>query len=94
MARFFHTPKPKSYNVEPRYWDPEKEKRDARERRIKSEMGLKDDNGSYKPFIGKGDFRKGLSKGKWSARNQRRKSNIRLLILIALLGLLVLFILK
>jgi hypothetical protein len=94
MARFFFTPKPKQFNIEPRYWDPEKEKREARERRIKAEMGIKDKDGEYQPYISKGEFRKGLSKGKWSARSQRRKSNIRLLILIILLALLILFFLN
>ena len=94
MAKFFYTPKPKNFKVEPRYWDPEKEKREARERRIKAEMGIKNEDGTYQPYISKGDFRKGLSKGKWSARSQRRRSNTRLLILVVLLAALLYLMLK
>lgn len=94
MAGFFHTPKPKGYRVEPRYWDPEKEKRATRERRIKAEMGIREEGENYRPFISKGDFKKGLSKGKWSAGSQRRKSNTRLLVLVVILGLLLYLMLR
>ena len=94
MAKFFNTPKPKKFHIEPRYWDPEKEKREARERRIKAEMGIKSEDGTYHPYLSKGDFRKGLSKGKWHAGTQRRRSNTRLLVLIVLLGLLLYLMLK
>ena len=94
MAKFFYTPKPKKFRVEPRYWDPEKEKREARERRIKAELGIKNEDGTYQPYIAKGDFRKGLPKGKWNAGAQRRRSNTRLLVLIALLGALLYLMLK
>jgi hypothetical protein len=55
-------------------------------------MGNGDDSNSYRPYIGAGDFRKGLSKGKWTLRDQRRKSNTRLLILVAIISLLLYFI--
>jgi len=93
MGGFFHTPKPKKFKIEPRYWDPEKEESEARKRRRNAEMGIKDEGG-YKPYIGKGEFRKGLTKGKWSTKSQRRKSNTRVLVLIALIALLVYFMLK
>ncbi len=92
MANLFNTPKPKAFKVEPRYWDPEKEKREARDRRIKAEMGKGEEGDSYRPYISPGDFRQGLSKGKWTLRDQRRKSNTRLLILVALISLLLYFI--
>jgi hypothetical protein len=91
MARFFFTPKPKAFNVEPRYWDPKKEERENRERRIKAEMGIKDDDGSYRPHISRGEFKKGMMQGKWSLKTQRRRSNTRLLIIVALLILLLYF---
>jgi hypothetical protein len=94
MASFFQTPKPKSYKVEPRYWNPEKEEREKRERRIKAELGLGQEDGTYRPYIGKGDFRLGMSKGKWSATTQRRRSNTRLLLFVVLLALVVYFLLK
>jgi hypothetical protein len=94
MAKFFDTPKPKAFKVEPRFWDPEKEKREARERRIRAELRMTDEEGNYITGISKGDFRKGFSKGKWSAHSQRRKSNTRLLIIVILLLLVLFFIFK
>lgn len=85
MANFFSTPKPKSFHIEPRYWDPKKEEREARQRRINAELGI-DDGGEYKAYIPKGEFRKGMSKGKFSAQVQRRKSNTRLLVLVVLIA--------
>jgi hypothetical protein len=84
---FFHTPKAKRYNVNLRYWDPEKEEREARKRRSRAEAGVKED-GEYKPYIPKGEFKRGLSTGKWSVNAQRRKSRTRLLLLLVILGLL------
>ena len=93
MAKFFHTPKPRQYDVKPRYWNPEKEDREARNRRINAEMGIKED-GEFKPHIPKGEFRKGLTKGKWNAQTQRKKSNSRLLLLIALVAAMVWYMLR
>jgi len=90
----FQTPKPRQFKVEPRYWDPKKEKREARERRIKAELGIKDEDSSYVPYIGKGDFRKGFSDGKWNVKVQRRRSNTRLLIIVVILAMLIYFMLK
>lgn len=83
MAKFFHTPKPRQYNLKPRYWDPEQEERDTRNRRRNAELGIKED-GDFKPLISKGEFRKGMTQSKWSAQSQRKKTNTRLLVLIAL----------
>lgn len=94
MAKFFYTPKPKKFRVEPRFWNPEEEKRVARERRINAELGIKNNDGSYHPYIAKGDFRKGLSKGKWNAGTQRRRSATRLIVLIALLAAILYLMLK
>ena len=38
MGGFFHTPKPKKFKIEPRYWDPEKEEREDRIKRIKNTL--------------------------------------------------------
>ncbi|MCF8359518.1 MAG: hypothetical protein K9H26_12210 [Prolixibacteraceae bacterium] len=90
----FYTPKPKQYKVEPRFWDPEKEKREARERRIKAELGIRDEDGVYRPYLSKGDFRRGLANTKWAPSIQRRRSGIRFLVLVALLAALLYFILR
>lgn len=94
MGSFFFTPKPKPYKVEPRYWDPEKEKREARDRRFRAEMGIKNEDGTYQPYLSKGEFRRGKMEGKWSASTQKRRSNTRLLFLIVLLGVLLYLMLK
>ncbi|MFA9389342.1 MAG: hypothetical protein ACERKD_06020 [Prolixibacteraceae bacterium] len=93
MSKFFETPRPKRFHIEPRYWDPKKEERDARQRRINAELGLNKDE-EYKPYISKGQFRKGIMEGKWSPKVQRRKSTTRLLILVVITAALVYFMLK
>ncbi|HKM94781.1 MAG TPA: hypothetical protein VJY41_14110 [Prolixibacteraceae bacterium] len=93
MGNFFHTPKAKQYNLQPRFWDPEKEEREKRDRRRNAEMGVKNDDSTYQPYISRGEFKSGLSKKKLGA-NSQRKSNIRLLILVTLLALMVYLILK
>ena len=95
MASFFHTPKPNKLNIIPRYWDPEKEEREAKLRRIKANAGIKDDNGeAYKPLIARGEFRANAPGGKWSVSAQRRRSNTRLLVLFVILVLLVYLMLR
>ncbi len=94
MGNFFKLPKPRQFKVEPRYWDPEKEKREARERRIRSDLGLLDESGAYRPYISREDFRKGFSNGRWMDKKQRQRSNNRLLFIILLLAALVYFMLR
>ena len=93
MAKFFETPKPKSFHIEPRYWDPKKEEREARQRRINAELGIENES-EFRTHIIKGEFRKGFSRGKWTLERQRRRSNTRLLILIVITAALVYFMLK
>lgn len=91
IGRFFHFPSTRRFNITPRWYDPDKEEREERERRIKEEMGIfeekKDDGKPYRPNI-KGQFRvmqPGYSK---STEQSRRKSNTRLIVLIFLLSLI------
>lgn len=91
IGRFFHTPGAKKFHITPRFYDPDKEEREERERRIKEELGIvddrKDDGRPYRPNI-KGQFRRaqeGLSK---SSAEARRSSNTRLIILILILTLI------
>ena len=93
MAKLFETKKPRQFHIEPRYWDPKKEEREARDRRINAELGIENEGG-YKPYITKGEFRRGFSNGKWSPEAQRRKSNTRLLVLIIMAAALIYFMLK
>jgi len=94
MAKFFEVQKPRKFNIEPRYWDPAKEEREAREKRIRAEMGLNDDNGNYIPYIAKGTFRQGITKNRLRTKGSAKKSNTRLIIIIALLAMLFYFLLK
>jgi hypothetical protein len=89
--RFIKLPQHRKFNIEPIYYDPAKEERKERERNIRIELGLK-------PLEeeGEGQFRDRV-RGKMSrrikghfevTRNARKKSNLRLIIiLIALMAL-------
>ncbi len=90
IGKFFHTPAAKQLNIKPRFYDPDKEERDDRERRMKDELGIVDekkkDPKNYRPNI-KGQFRN--SDG-WQAKSSepaRRAQNRRLIWLFAILAL-------
>ncbi len=91
IGKFFHTPGTKKFSITPRYWDPDKEARDARERRIKEELGIaedkKDDGKPYHPNI-KGQFRSG---DEWSRSSEaaRKSQNRRLIWIILILALVI-----
>ena len=63
MFLIFKKPEYRRFNLKPRYWDPAKEEREERERRVKAELGLKDDDKTYIPNI-KGQFRQEYEKRK------------------------------
>lgn len=89
IGKFFHTPRTKQFKVRPRFYDPDKEERDERERRIKEELGIveeKVDDG--KPFRSsiKGQFRDGDGWAK-SSSSARKSQNKRLIFLILILAL-------
>lgn len=89
--KFFHLQRHKTFNINPRYYDPDKEEQDDREQRIKAELGIKDeakDNANFKPNL-RGQFRYSLGRSAKSTSDGRRSSNVRLIILIIILSLLV-----
>lgn len=91
ISNFFHTPGTKKFKISPRFYDPEKEERDERERRIKEELGIayeKKDNG--KPFRSniKGQFRDGDGWAK-SSEPARKSQNRRLIWIVLILALVV-----
>lgn len=90
--KFFHIPKPRQYDIPPRFYDPEKEEREQRERRIKQELGMNSEEDDMKYAMGiKGQMRKG-AKGLSIASQHRRKSNTRVVIIALMLaGLLYFF---
>jgi len=90
IGRFFHTPESRKFNINPRFYDPDKEERDERERRIKEELGIfvekKDDGKPFKPNV-KGQFRRAQGGHSKTTEKARRTSNTRLIILVMILAL-------
>lgn len=93
IGRFFHTPGTKQFGFKPRFFDPDKEERADREKRIKGELGIveekEEDNG--KPFKSnlKGQFRAGDSWQAKSSDEARRAHSRRLLWVLFTLVLIV-----
>lgn len=90
IGRFFKLPKPRQFHFKPRYYDPVKEEKEERERRIKTELGIKDENDTYSHYAAriKGQFLKASGKRNKVTEEARRKSNNRLLFLILILALI------
>ncbi|HKI87957.1 MAG TPA: hypothetical protein VKA38_02945 [Draconibacterium sp.] len=91
IGKFFHTPAAKQFHITPRFYDPDKEEREDRERRIKQELGIVDDKVDdrrpYRPNI-RGQFRSAQGWQAKSSERARRTSNTRLIILILILCLI------
>lgn len=91
IGRFFHIPDAKRFNITPRYYNPDKEEREDRERRIREELGIaerKPDNGKpYRPNV-KGQFRRAQEGFSKSSSGARKASNTRLIFLIVILTLI------
>ena len=85
IPRFIKITGHKQFNYSPRYWDPEREEREERIRRIKQEMGIDMPSDPNRTTIRRGSFRQAAQKTKVKAT---RSSNIRLLIILAVLLLL------
>ena len=85
IPRFIKLPRHKQFNYSPRYWDPEKEEREDRIRQIKAEMGIDVPSDPNRTTIKRGSFRQASQRTKVKAT---RSSNIRLLIILAVLLML------
>ncbi|RPI44666.1 MAG: hypothetical protein EHM46_02590 [Bacteroidetes bacterium] len=85
LPGFFKLQKPKRFNYSPLYWDPEKEEREERIRRISQEMGIDLPSNPGRTTITRGSFRQASKKTRVRAT---RSSNIRLLVILAILFLL------
>ena len=85
IPRFIKLPSYKRFEYTPRYWDPEKEAREERIRQIKQEMGIELPSGHNRTTIRRGSIRQVRQNAKVKAS---RSSNIRLLIILAVLFLL------
>ncbi|MDF1574529.1 MAG: hypothetical protein P1P86_04985 [Bacteroidales bacterium] len=82
IPRFIKLPGHKHFNYTPRYWDPEKEAREERIRQIKQEMGIEVPADPNRTTIRRGSFR---TAGKQKKVKANRSSNIRLLVILAIL---------
>ena len=80
IPRFFKLPRNKQFDYQPLYYDPVKEARLEREKRIAREVGLMKDR-DYKPGITRGSMREYFRRDK----KVRKQSNIRLIIIAAVL---------
>ncbi|MFH0756600.1 MAG: hypothetical protein V2B15_04865 [Bacteroidota bacterium] len=85
IPRFIKLPGHKRFEYTPRYWDPEKEEREERIRKIRQEMGIKLPSDPNRTTIKRGSFRQAGQKAKVKATSN---SNIRLVIILAVLLLL------
>jgi hypothetical protein len=81
IPRFFKTPRHRQFNYMPRYYDPDKEEREERNREIRRELGIKDEKDEYRPSIRRGSMRSYFKGNKRATRN----SNIRLVLIIVFL---------
>jgi hypothetical protein len=86
FTSFFNKPEHRKFNIQPRYWDPSKDEREDRDRRIRGELGLRDENETYIPNI-KGRMKTQLRHGHFDSDGARNKSNIRLLVIFVLLAI-------
>jgi hypothetical protein len=82
LPRFIKVPGHKQFSYSPIYWDPEKEARNERIRQIKQDMGVEVRTDPNRSTIKRGSFRTAGKKAKVKAS---RTSNIRLLVILAIL---------
>ncbi len=96
IGKFFHLPKNKQFNMPYRFHNPDKEEMEGREVRIKSELGMTEKNEvseTYRPSI-KGQFRRTTGNASKTVSEAKKRSNIRLMIIIAILCLIVYLIIE
>lgn len=84
--------KPKGFNMVPRYYDPDREKREERVKRIKLEMGIRDDGSKeeYVPSIQRGSMSNYFRQ---TNRKVQKYTLIRTIVIIMVLSLIAYFIL-
>ena len=80
IPRFFKLPKPKQFNYQPLYYDPVKEAKEERKKKIGRELGVIEGD-SHSGRITRGSMREYFRR----ETKARRQSNIRLVIIIIVL---------
>ncbi|CCZ07736.1 hypothetical protein [Culturomica massiliensis] len=92
MARMFERKDTRKFDLKPRYWDPEKEEREEREKRIKAELGIReDDKDAYIPNI-KGHFTELYKQRKAQRKGHNGQYAVRLFMVLIIIFLAALFI--
>lgn len=84
---FVKTPRPRQYVHKNIYYDPEKEERMEREARVNKELGIEPEDGQFVTSIKRGSFRRlksDMSETR-DMRAERRRSNIRFVVICAVL---------
>ena len=81
---FFKVPEHKRFEYIPRYWNPEKEEREARMKRIQEEMGATSNTSDGKPYVPniRGSFRREFDRTRKSKPGLKGMLKIRSLIMI------------
>lgn len=86
---FIKTPSNRKFNLQPIYYDEAKEERIERERRIRKELGLspsdtEEDKSTFKSRI-KGQMRPKIRTRYDAGQQERRTSNLRLVVILIIL---------
>ena len=82
IPSFFKQYGAREFNFIPRYYDSDRERREERLRRIKQEMGIKDDGEDYVPRIQKGRMSNYFRQKK---KRVQRYTAIRLIVIVMVL---------
>lgn len=80
----FKQPEYRRFDLKPRYWDPEVEARKEREKRIRAELGLKEDGDEYIPDI-RAKLQKEYAKRKGERSGLRLSYTTRLFMILIIL---------
>lgn len=86
MIKFFNKTEHKRFDLQPRYWDPEKEKREERNKRVKKELGLEEDGDDYIPNI-EGQFRNEFRRRQAERAGSSMKYTVRLFMILIMIFL-------
>ena len=86
MFELFKKPEYRRFNLKPCYWDPEKEERELREKRIKAELSIKEEDEKYIPNI-QGQFKQEFERRKRARNSIMPIRTIRLFMILILLFL-------
>ncbi|MCD4768540.1 MAG: hypothetical protein K8R35_00030 [Bacteroidales bacterium] len=85
IPSFFKQNKAREFNFIPRYYDPDRERREERVRRIKLELGIKDEGDEYVPRIQKGSMTNFFRQ---KTQRVQRYTAIRLIVILLVLILI------